>query len=116
MYKIPRYCSPQTEREETNLLRRFAGCSGAKSRPRCGKRDAVNICGFQRRADFKRAFDARPARLAPNSGRICLDRHCHNAYNDRIKQERRAGNCGKAQVVRQFRVIILVGRRIAGGG
>jgi hypothetical protein len=69
------------------LLRRFAGCSGAKSRPRCGKRDAVNICGFQRRADFKRAFDARPARLAPNSGRICLDRHCHNAYNHRIKQE-----------------------------
>ena len=69
------------------MLRRFAGCSGAKSRPRCGKRDAVIICGFQRRADFKRAFDTRPVRLASNSGRICLDPHCHNAYNGRIKQE-----------------------------
>jgi hypothetical protein len=27
-----------------------------------------------------------------------------------------AGNCGKALVVRQFGVVILVGRRIAGGG
>jgi len=87
MCKFPGYCSPQSERQETNLLLRFAGCSGAKSRPRCGKRDGVNICVFQRRADFKRAFDTRPARLASNSGRICLDPHCHNAYNDRIKRE-----------------------------
>jgi hypothetical protein len=25
------------------------------------------------------------ARRASNSGRICLDAHCHNAYNDRIE-------------------------------
>jgi hypothetical protein len=85
---VQSFC-PRNRRQENSILRRFAGRSRAKSRPRRGKREAVNIPVFHRSADFKHAFDARPAPFASNSGRICLDRLCHNAYKKRISRKAR---------------------------
>jgi hypothetical protein len=55
----------------------------------------------------------RAAGFASNSGRICLDRLCHNAYNERTNRKSAAG---KRKAMRHLLVAILVGRRIAGGG
>jgi hypothetical protein len=87
-------CRLRNRRQEISVLRRFAGCSRAKSRLRCGEWEAINIRVFRPSADFKRMFDARAAGFASNCGRICLDRLCHNAYKKRIQQEGAAGKPG----------------------